>query len=62
MTGLEPPCTNGVKKNTTVDDGGYNANVFAGKNEQMVQVCEYLEKSGFLPQALVQNEVSWFYG
>ncbi|KAI8141644.1 Glutamate/Leucine/Phenylalanine/Valine dehydrogenase-domain-containing protein [Fennellomyces sp. T-0311] len=63
MTGLAPPSTNGVsKKNTTVDDGGYNANVFAGKNEQMVQVCEYLAKSGFLPEALVQNEVSWFYG
>ncbi|KAG2217568.1 hypothetical protein INT45_004921 [Circinella minor] len=66
MTGatLEPPHTNGVSKNNQVtpDDGGYNANVFAGKEEQMVQVGEYLEKSGFLPASLVQNEVSWFYG
>ena len=66
MTGatLTPPHTNGVSKNNqvTADDGGYNANVFAGKEEQMVQVGEYLEKSGFLPASLVQNEVSWFYG
>ncbi|KAI9245868.1 Glutamate/Leucine/Phenylalanine/Valine dehydrogenase-domain-containing protein [Phascolomyces articulosus] len=66
MTGatLAPPTTNGANKNNqvTVDDGGYNANVFAGKEEQMVKVGEYLEKSGFLPSSLVQNEVSWFYG
>lgn len=63
MTGatLLPPQTNGHTR--TIDDGsGYNANVFPGKNEQMVQVCEYLENSGFIPKDLVQNEVGWFYG
>lgn len=49
-------------KSRTIADSGYNVNVFAGKNDQMVQVGEYLESSGFLPKELVQNEVSWFYG
>lgn len=49
-------------KSHTIGDLGYNANVFAGKNDQMVQVGEYLNNSGFLPKELVQNEVSWFYG
>ncbi|KAI8646021.1 Glutamate/Leucine/Phenylalanine/Valine dehydrogenase-domain-containing protein [Parasitella parasitica] len=64
MTGLlAPPGTNSPsgKLNTTADFG-YNANVFAGKEEQMVQVQEYLENSGFLPKELVKIEVSWFYG
>lgn len=69
MTGstLTPPAangvTNGIAKSHTIENvDGYNANIFPGKNEQMVQVCQYLEKSGFIPQELVQNEVSWFYG
>lgn len=69
MTGstLAPPAangvTNGIAKSHTIENvDGYNANIFPGKNEQMVQVCQYLEKSGFIPQELVQNEVSWFYG
>lgn len=52
----------GGPKSHTIADFGYNANVFAGKNEQMAKVSEYLEHSGFLPKELVQNEVSWFYG
>lgn len=70
MTGptLAPPSsangpeTNGIKSHTIEDVCGYNANVFPGKSEQMLQVCEYLEKSGFIPKELVQNEVTWFYG
>ncbi|OAD01342.1 hypothetical protein MUCCIDRAFT_146433 [Mucor lusitanicus CBS 277.49] len=53
---------NSSAKSHTIVDSGYDANVFAGKKEQMVQVGEYLENSGFLPKELVQNEVSWFYG
>ncbi|KAI8881162.1 NAD-dependent glutamate dehydrogenase [Backusella circina FSU 941] len=50
-------------KSRTVDNvSGYNANVFAEKNEQMVQVCTHLERTGFLPKELVKNEVTWFYG
>jgi glutamate dehydrogenase len=43
------------------NESGYAANVFADKDNQMHQVCEHLEKLGFLPQELVKNEVGWFY-
>ncbi|KAI8080913.1 Glutamate/Leucine/Phenylalanine/Valine dehydrogenase-domain-containing protein [Thamnidium elegans] len=48
-------------KSHTIGDLGYNTNVYAEKNDQMVKVGEYLDKSGFIPKDLVQNEVSWFY-
>lgn len=41
---------------------GYSANVFAGKQEQLKKVCTTVESKGFIPQPLVFNEVSWFYG
>ncbi|KAF7725002.1 NAD-dependent glutamate dehydrogenase [Apophysomyces ossiformis] len=47
---------------TIRNDSGYNTNVFAEKDQQMAQVCSYLESIGFLPKDLVENEVSWFYG
>ncbi|KAK4516891.1 Chitin synthase [Mucor velutinosus] len=65
MTGGPTPSVkklNSSAKSHTIVDSGYDANVFAGKKEQMVQVGKYLESSGFLPKELVQNEVSWFYG
>jgi glutamate dehydrogenase len=43
------------------NESGYATNVFADKESQMVQVCDHLEKLGFLPKELVKNEVSWFY-
>lgn len=43
------------------NESGYATNVFADKEKQMIQVCEYLEKVGFLPKELVRNEVQWFY-
>lgn len=43
------------------EDSGYAANVFAEKESQMVNVCDNLEKLGFLPKELVKNEVEWFY-
>lgn len=48
-------------KSHTIGDLGYNTNVYAEKNDQMVKVGEYLDKTGFIPKELVQNEVSWFY-
>ncbi|KAI7864292.1 Glutamate/Leucine/Phenylalanine/Valine dehydrogenase-domain-containing protein [Spinellus fusiger] len=57
---LAPNATQGNKINIG-EDCGYNANVFAGKKEQMVQVCEHLTETGFLPKELVENEVVWFY-
>ncbi|KAI7851013.1 Glutamate/Leucine/Phenylalanine/Valine dehydrogenase-domain-containing protein [Circinella umbellata] len=45
------------------DDGyGYSTNVFAGKQDQMVQVCQHIEQTGFMPKDLIENEVAWFYG
>ncbi|KAJ3127236.1 NAD-dependent glutamate dehydrogenase [Nowakowskiella sp. JEL0407] len=40
---------------------GYAHNYFAGKEEQLTQVCAYIEEKGFIPQVLVRNDVSWFY-
>ena len=45
------------------DDGyGYSTNVFPGKEDQMVQVCQHIEQTGFMPKDLIENEVAWFYG
>ncbi|RKP25932.1 hypothetical protein SYNPS1DRAFT_14937, partial [Syncephalis pseudoplumigaleata] len=44
------------------DSSGYNVNVFEGKQEQMLKVCEHIQETGFIPKELVQNEVTWFYG
>ncbi|TPX36919.1 glutamate dehydrogenase [Synchytrium microbalum] len=41
---------------------GYSRNVFAGKQEQLNTVAQYVEQKGFIPKELVFNEVSWFYG
>ncbi|KAF9342643.1 NAD-dependent glutamate dehydrogenase [Mortierella sp. AD094] len=47
---------------TVKNTSGYIENAFPGKEEQMVQVTEYLSEKAFIPAALAQNEVSWFYG
>ena len=40
---------------------GYADNRFEGKMEQMKQVCQKLKGNGFIPQDLIENEVTWFY-
>jgi len=40
---------------------GYVAPEFKGKKEQMVQVKEHITKSGWIPEALVDPQVEWFY-
>jgi hypothetical protein len=52
---------NGIP-HTIKDMPGYIENAFHGKEAQMVQVADYLSAKGFIPAALAQNEVSWFYG
>lgn len=47
---------------TVKNTSGYIENAFPGKEEQMVQVTEYLSGKAFIPAGLAQNEVSWFYG
>ncbi|KAJ1991452.1 NAD-dependent glutamate dehydrogenase [Dimargaris cristalligena] len=39
----------------------YTANIYEGKQEQMVRVSGVLEKMGFIPKELIKSEVSWFY-
>ncbi|ORX62688.1 NAD-dependent glutamate dehydrogenase [Hesseltinella vesiculosa] len=59
---VAPPEGISLKKHNTTDDiQGYNANVFPGKQEQMIQVRAHLETTGFIPTPLLQNEVNWFY-
>lgn len=40
---------------------GYSENEFEGKAEQMGQVVQYITEKGFLPESLIENEVTWFY-
>jgi glutamate dehydrogenase len=45
-----------------VSSQDYNSLVFDGKNAQQAEVAEIIKSKGFVPEALVENEVSWFYG
>ncbi|KAI8838871.1 Glutamate/Leucine/Phenylalanine/Valine dehydrogenase-domain-containing protein [Chytriomyces cf. hyalinus JEL632] len=38
------------------------ASTFPDKANQMERVCAILSSKGYIPQALIENEVSWFYG
>lgn len=60
-TAADSGAQNGIP-HTIKDMPGYIPNAFHGKEAQMVQVTEYLSEKGFIPAALAQNEVSWFYG
>jgi len=40
---------------------GYIAPEFKGKQEQMKQVREAIMKHGWIPESLVDNQISWFY-
>lgn len=40
---------------------GYAENEFEGKGEQMDEVVTFIKTKGFLPNSLVETEVSWFY-
>ncbi|KAF6824460.1 nad-specific glutamate dehydrogenase [Colletotrichum musicola] len=40
---------------------GYIAPAFVGKSEQMDQVREIIKTNGWIPEALVDEQVSWFY-
>ncbi|KAI8803000.1 Glutamate/Leucine/Phenylalanine/Valine dehydrogenase-domain-containing protein [Cladochytrium replicatum] len=41
---------------------GYTDNVYAGKPEQLQNVCNYVLEKGFIPKEIVAVEVNWFYG
>lgn len=40
---------------------GYSENMFEGKADQMEKVVKYIAEKGFLPENLIENEVTWFY-
>lgn len=50
------------KQAKTSDSLGYSTTVFAGKQQQLLQVCDFVKQKGFIPADLIQNEVAWFYG
>ncbi|KAF9288311.1 NAD-dependent glutamate dehydrogenase [Mortierella alpina] len=56
------PGHNSPLPHTVKNTSGYIENAFPGKEDQMLQVTEYLSEKAFIPAALAQNEVSWFYG
>ncbi|PJF18302.1 hypothetical protein PSACC_01885 [Paramicrosporidium saccamoebae] len=40
---------------------GYADNTFEGKASQMDEVVKYIAEKGFIPDALIEPEVVWFY-
>ena len=46
----------------SLDFIGYTENKFDGKPQQMQQVCETIKAKRFIPEELVDIEVTWFYG
>ncbi|KAK1490663.1 NAD-specific glutamate dehydrogenase [Colletotrichum tamarilloi] len=40
---------------------GYIAPTFVGKQEQMEQVKELIKSNGWIPEALIEEQVTWFY-
>lgn len=42
-------------------EAGYERNVFAGKSAQMTDVARFIKEKGFMPEAIVDPEVNWFY-
>ncbi|KAJ1953191.1 NAD-dependent glutamate dehydrogenase, partial [Dispira parvispora] len=51
-----------MSQSTVVDQGSdYSANIYEGKQEQMLRVSAVLTNMGFIPPELIKSEVSWFY-
>ncbi|KAJ1911607.1 NAD-dependent glutamate dehydrogenase [Tieghemiomyces parasiticus] len=46
---------------TTEHSPDYSANIYEGKQDQMLRVSAVLEKMGFIPKELIQHEITWFY-
>ncbi|BGP18089.1 NAD-dependent glutamate dehydrogenase [Rhodosporidiobolus nylandii] len=59
---LEVPRTPSPAHGTIANgDRGYNQVKFSGKEQHQQQVLEIVSSNGFLPDALVESEVEWFY-
>ncbi|QOU18737.1 hypothetical protein BRETT_001805 [Brettanomyces bruxellensis] len=46
---------------TELEGSGYKSEAFAGKKEQMAKVMDELDKSGLIPESLIEHETNWFY-
>lgn len=57
---VSPLSAGGSDKDFLLSEG-YSDNEFAGKAEQMAEVIAFIKSKGFLPEHLVDNEVTWFY-
>ena len=55
-----PLSANGSDKDFLLSEG-YSDNEFGGKTEQMAHVIAFIKSKGFLPDTLVDNEVTWFF-
>lgn len=40
---------------------GYNSATFEGKDAQMDAVMDEIDRHGFIPEGLIENETKWFY-
>ncbi|VVT58032.1 uncharacterized protein SAPINGB_P006003 [Magnusiomyces paraingens] len=40
---------------------GYNSKPFAGKEAQLDAVMDEIDRQGFIPEHLIENETNWFY-
>jgi hypothetical protein len=43
------------------NEDGYMKLTFQGKEDQLLQVVEYISKQKMLPQSVIAQEVDWFY-
>lgn len=44
-----------------LQSSGYKSAAFAGKQEQIAKVSDELDKSGLIPESLIEHETDWFY-
>lgn len=42
--------------NRVTDSTGYNSTVFAGKDAQLDSVMDEIDRQGFIPESLIENE------
>ncbi|ODV87255.1 hypothetical protein CANARDRAFT_194948 [[Candida] arabinofermentans NRRL YB-2248] len=44
-----------------LESTGYKSTTFSGKKKQMSEVMDELDKLGFIPEAIIESETTWFY-
>jgi glutamate dehydrogenase len=46
---------------TVTAEDGYIKLSFPGKNDQLLQVSQYIREQNMIPDMLIEQEVDWFY-